>query len=148
MSSSEFESTQVIEEETRRLSGIQQFTIQEQEQEEENKKREKNKSYRLLKEYEDYEQAENDLKDFKLNGFKLKYHQFNSDKHYYKCEKSCPVRMYLVLESSRCTLYATRNTEHNHAEKKRIGLPEETMKEVERLIKLSNLKKNINLLIY
>ena len=118
MSSSESESTQVIEEETRRLSGIQQFTIPEQEQEEENKKREKNKSYRLLKEYEDYEQASNDLKDFKLNGFKLKYHQFNSDKHYYKCEKSCPVRMYLVLdqESSRCTLYATRNTEHIHEE--------------------------------
>ena len=31
MSSSESESTKVIEEETRRLSGIQQFTIQEQE---------------------------------------------------------------------------------------------------------------------
>ena len=38
--------------------------------------------------------------------------------------------------------------EHIHEEKKSIGLPEETMKEVERLIKLSNLKKNINLLIY
>ena len=72
MSNSESESTQVIEEETRRLSGIQQLTIQEQEQEEE-KKREKNKSYRPLKEYEDYVQAENDLKDFKLNGFKMKY---------------------------------------------------------------------------
>ena len=71
MSRSESESTQVIEEETRRLSDIQQFTIQEQEQEEENKKREKNKSYRLLKEYEDYEQAENDLKDFKFH-FQIK----------------------------------------------------------------------------
>ena len=56
---SESESTQVVEEENRRLSGIQQLT--EQEQQEEIKKREKNKAYQLHKEYDDYEQAKKDL---------------------------------------------------------------------------------------
>ena len=70
---SESESTQVVEEENRRLSGIQQLT--EQEQQEEIKKREKNKAYQLHKEYDDYEQAKKDLEDFKLNGIRMKHHQ-------------------------------------------------------------------------
>ena len=50
-----------VEEENRRLSGIQQLT--EQEQQEEIKKREKNKAYQLHKEFDDYEQAKKDLED-------------------------------------------------------------------------------------
>ena len=140
---SESESTQVVEEENRRLSGIQQLT--EQEQQEEIKKREKNKAYQLHKEYDDYEQAKKDLEDFKLNGIRMKHHQFKCDKHYYKCpEKNCPVRMYLWLdqESSSCRLYVT-NVQHNHEAKIGICLPEETMKEVQRLIKLSKFSKFI-----
>jgi hypothetical protein len=39
----------------------------------------------------------------------LKHHQFVGDKHYYKCEKNCPVRMYLELdqESSKCFLHVS-----------------------------------------
>ena len=39
----------------------------------------------------------------------MKHHQFVGDTHYYKCEKNCPVRMYLKLdqESSKCFLHVT-----------------------------------------
>jgi hypothetical protein len=92
MSNSESESTQVIFEETKRLSEID--TTEEQEEEEKElkkrkeKKRKENKSYQLHKEYEDFDQAKKDLDDLKINDYKLKYQQFVDDTHYYKCEKS------------------------------------------------------------
>jgi hypothetical protein len=94
MSNSESESTQVIFKETKRLSEIN--TTEEQE-EEELKKRKENKSYQLHKEYEDFNQTEKDQEDLKINGYKLKHHQFVGDTHYYICEKNFPVRMYLSL---------------------------------------------------
>ena len=48
--------------------------------------------------HKEYDQAEKDLEDLKINGHKLKRHQFVGDTHYYKCEKNCPVRMYLKLD--------------------------------------------------
>ncbi len=58
MSNSESESTQVIFEETKRLSEIDTTEEQEEEEEELNKRKEKkrkeNKSYQLHKEYEDF----------------------------------------------------------------------------------------------
>jgi hypothetical protein len=74
------ESTQVIFEETKIDTT--------EEQEEELKKRKQNKSYQLHKEYEDFDQAEKDLEDLKINGYKLKHHQFVGDTHYYKCQKN------------------------------------------------------------
>jgi len=71
-------------------------TTEEQEEEEEKKTNHMN-------------QAEKDLEDHKINGYKLKHHQIIGDKHYYKCEKNCPVKMYLKLdqESSKCFLHVT-----------------------------------------
>jgi len=68
--------------------------------------RKENKSYKLHKEYENFDQTEKDLEDIKINGCKLKHHQFVGDTHYYRFEKNCPVRMYLKLdqESSKCFL--------------------------------------------
>ena len=60
MSNSESESTQVIFEETKRLSEID-TTEEQEEEEEELKKRKENKSYQLNKEYEDFDQAKKDL---------------------------------------------------------------------------------------
>jgi hypothetical protein len=69
-----------------------------------------------------------------------KYHQFVDDTHYYKCEKNCPVRMYLKLDqtSSKCFLHVTKNLEHI---KISLNLPAATKKEVERLINLSKFNK-------
>jgi hypothetical protein len=63
----------------------------------------------LHKEYEDFDQAEKDLEDLKINRYKLKHNQFVGEKHYYKCEKNCPVRMFLKLdqESSKCFSHVT-----------------------------------------
>ena len=55
-------------------------------------KKKKNESYQLHKEYEDFDQAEKDLD------------LFVGDKHYYKCEKDCPVRMYLELDQESSTV--------------------------------------------
>ena len=54
----------------------------------------------------------------------MKYHQFVDDTHYYKCEKNCPVRMYLKLDqtSSKCFLHVTKNLEHNHEQKISLNL--------------------------
>jgi hypothetical protein len=82
MSNYESQSTQVIFEETKI------DTTEEQEEEEELKKRKQNKSYQLHKEYEDFDQAEKDLEDLKINGYKLKHHQFVGDTQYYKCQKN------------------------------------------------------------
>ena len=65
MSNSESESTQVIFEETKRLSEIDTTEEQEEEEEEELKKRKENRSYQLHKEYEDFDQAKKDLEDLK-----------------------------------------------------------------------------------
>jgi len=97
MSNSESESTQVIFKELKRLSEIN--TTEEQEEEEEELK-ERNKSYQLHKEYKDFDQTEKDLEYLKINGCKLQHHQFVGDTHYYKCEKSCPVRMYLKIDQT------------------------------------------------
>jgi len=59
MSNSESESTQLIFEETKRLSEIDKTEEQEEEEEEELKKIKENKSYQLHK--EDFDQAEKDL---------------------------------------------------------------------------------------
>ena len=56
MSNSESESTQVIFEETKRLSEIDTTEEQEEKEEEELKKRKENKSYQLHKEHEDFDQ--------------------------------------------------------------------------------------------
>ncbi len=71
--------------------------------------RKEKKSYKLHKEYENFDQAEKDLEDLKINLYKLKHNQFVGDKHYYKCEKNSPVRMYLKLdqESSKCFSHVT-----------------------------------------
>jgi hypothetical protein len=142
MSNSESESTQLIFEETKRLSEID-TTEEQEEEEEELKKRKEKKSYQLHKEYEDFDQAEKDLDDLKINDYKLKHHQFVGDTHYYKCEKNCPVRMYLKLDqtSSKCFLHVTKNLEHNHEQKISLNLPAATKKEVERLINLSKFYK-------
>jgi hypothetical protein len=66
MSNSESESTQLIFEETKRLSEIDKT-----EEEEELKKIKENKSYQLHK--EDFDQAEKDLDDLKINDYKLKH---------------------------------------------------------------------------
>jgi hypothetical protein len=62
MSNSESESTQLIFEETKRLSEID-TTEEQEEEEEELKKTKQNKTYQLRKEYEDFDQAEKDLDD-------------------------------------------------------------------------------------
>ena len=66
--------------------------------EEELKKRKKNEyeNLQLHKEYEDFDKAEKDLEDIKID--ELKHHLFAGNKHYYKCEKDCSVRMYLELD--------------------------------------------------
>ena len=61
ISNSESESTQVIFEETKRLSEIDTTEEQQEVEEEELKKRKENKSYQLNKEYEDFDQAKKDL---------------------------------------------------------------------------------------
>ena len=93
--------------------------------------------------HKEYDQAEKDLEDLKINGYKLKRHQFVGDTHYYKCEKNCPVRMYLKLdqESSKCFLHVTiiglaiKNETGRKSKKMKNKISQEEVIEIRSLIK-------------
>jgi hypothetical protein len=82
----------------------------------EKEKERKTYQYSIIKEYDDYETAEQEILNLEIKGFKMSYKRFQSNSHEYYCSKTgCSVLMHLKLhtDSQKCSLYVNE-IEHDH----------------------------------
>jgi len=86
----------------------------------EKEKERKTYQYSIIKEYDNYETAEQEIQNLEIKDFKMSYKRFQSNSHEYFCSKTgCSVLMHLKLhsDSQKCSLYVNE-IEHDHTNHK------------------------------